>query len=42
MWDGRPVDKIVVLAEQGFGDQMMFGRYLHKLPADKSLRTVSP
>jgi hypothetical protein len=35
MWDGRPVDKIVVLAEQGFGDQMMFGRYLHKLPADK-------
>jgi hypothetical protein len=32
MWDGISfVDKIVVLAEQGFGDKIMFGRYIHCL-----------
>lgn len=36
-WTGEPVKHIVVLAEQGFGDQLMFGRYLSKLEnfADK-------
>ena len=33
-WDGVSfVDKIVVLSEQGIGDKLMFGRYIHMLSA---------
>lgn len=28
IWDGSPVDRLVVLAEQGIGDRLMYGRYL--------------
>lgn len=28
IWTGEPVDKLVVLAEQGIGDRLMYGRYL--------------
>lgn len=33
-WDGRRVAHLCVMAEQGFGDQIMFGRYL-KLAASR-------
>lgn len=36
-WNGEPTTEksIVVLAEQGFGDKIMFGRYLSMLPFDR-------
>ncbi len=27
-WEGNPVEHLCVMVEQGFGDQLMFGRYL--------------
>lgn len=39
-WSGEPIDHLCVLAEQGFGDQIMFGRYLDLLPTRVKKFTV--
>lgn len=39
-WDGRPVESLCVLAEQGFGDQLQFGRYLELAAAVVGKLTV--
>lgn len=36
-WDGRSGNKIVVLAEQGHGDKIMFGRYLSHLSLENDV-----
>lgn len=42
-WQGEPLDgrRLVVLGEQGFGDQLMFGRFLPRLPP-QTVTYVSP
>jgi hypothetical protein len=43
-WNGEPTseDAIVVLAEQGFGDKIMFGRYLSMLPFSRVVVQCDP
>lgn len=33
LWDGKYTDRLLILAEQGYGDKIQFGRYLDKAAA---------
>ena len=35
IWDGSPVSKLVILAEQGVGDRLMYSRYLSMISCDE-------